>query len=68
MPRNSATLIEAKINQYAEDPLSLSNNVIALKGFNDLYRLRVGDWRVVFTDKGEILQIEKIGSRGDIYD
>ena len=31
------------------------------------YRLRVGDYRVIFDKQGNILYIEKIGSRGDIY-
>lgn len=31
------------------------------------YRLRVGDFRVIFDKQGNILYIEKIGSRGDVY-
>ena len=39
-----------------------------LRGVNDLYRLRVGDLRVLFSypDKDTIL-IEKISPRGDAY-
>jgi len=39
-----------------------------LKGNLGTYRLRVGDWRVLFSypDDGIIL-IEKIGSRGGVY-
>ncbi|MCB1476615.1 MAG: type II toxin-antitoxin system RelE/ParE family toxin [Rhodobiaceae bacterium] len=47
MPRNRAEQITAKIQQYADDPESLAANVIYLQGRNG-YRLRVGDWRVLF--------------------
>ena len=31
------------------------------------YRLRVGDYRVIFDKNGDILYIEKIGNRGQVY-
>ena len=39
-----------------------------LKGSSGTYRLRVGDWRILFSypEDGTIL-IEKIGPRGDVY-
>lgn len=33
----------------------------------DGYRLRVGDYRVIFDRNGDILYIEKIDSRGQVY-
>ena len=42
-------------------------DVKKLRGFNSLYRLRVGDLRVTFTqDNGQIV-VEEINSRGRIY-
>lgn len=38
-----------------------------MKGIDNLYRLRVNDYRVLFTPTYEIIYIEKIGSRGDVY-
>src|ERR671931_670643 len=35
--------------------LALANNVKKLQGREDEYRLRVGDWRVIFTQDGVIL-------------
>lgn len=32
-----------------------------------LYRLRVGDFRILFSRTGEVLFIERIGNRGEIY-
>jgi len=31
------------------------------------YRLRVGDYRVIFDKNGDILYIEKIDNRGQVY-
>ena len=49
MPRNWAIRISEKIAAYANDPAAQTNNVTALQGSDGLSRLRVGDWRVVFT-------------------
>ena len=65
--RNVSQLIRAKINHYAVDPESLSQNVKALKGEDGVLRLRVGDWRVIFTETLEIVDVIKIASRGDAY-
>ena len=34
---------------------------------SELYRLRVGDFRILFSRTGEVLFIEKIGNRSEIY-
>lgn len=66
MPGNTAALIRSKIDQYAEDPSSLASNVTKLQG-REGWRLRVGDWRVIFDDDRAVLDILAIGSRGAIY-
>jgi len=66
MPANVASLIMAKVDQYAADPGSLANNVTNLKG-RDGIRLRVGDWRVIMRD-GVVLEVLEIGPRGGIYE
>ena len=67
LPRNVANTIIAKIEQYARDPGSLANNVVKLQGRTG-YRLRVGDWRVVFDDDGVVMIVEKVGPRGSVYE
>lgn len=67
MPGNTAATINEKIHQYAAEPKSLANNVKKLKG-REGYRLRVGDWRVIFGDDGRVMSIEQIGPRGSIYE
>jgi mRNA interferase RelE/StbE len=67
MPRNEADLIRSKIEAYAEDPALQASNVKTLKGREGI-RLRVGDWRVIMDDQGNVLAILDIGPRGGIYD
>jgi mRNA interferase RelE/StbE len=67
MPVNTSRVIRAKINQLAMDPESLANNVKALKE-SDYNRLRVGDWRVIYTMDMVVLAIVEIGPRGGIYE
>lgn len=68
MPRNNADLIKLKVREVAADPTA-ARNVKKLKG-RPGYRLRVGDWRVIFTlDNDElVLIVIEIGPRGDVYD
>jgi mRNA interferase RelE/StbE len=67
MPANTATLIRTKIDAYAKDPNAQANNVKPLKGREGI-RLRVGDWRVIMDDQGNVLAVLDIGPRGGIYD
>jgi len=60
--------IETAINALAENPRPVG--VKKLKGSNeDLYRIRSGDYRVVYAidDEIRIIDIRKIGHRKDIY-
>lgn len=68
MPANVSALIRSKITQYAVDPASLANNVKALEGEPGVLRLRVGDWRVLFTETGEVLAIVRVAPRGGAYE
>jgi len=44
-----------------------AGDVKALKGVAGM-RLRVGDWRVLFTVKADTITIHAVGHRRDIYD
>jgi len=68
MPANTSRQIRSKIEQYATDPESLSNNVKALKGRDGHFRLRVGDWRIIFSEDGTVIAIIRIAPRGLAYD
>ena len=64
---NRAKLIRTKIGQYADDVSSQANNVKALVGV-DAKRLRIGDFRVIFTETADTITILDIGPRGRIYE
>ncbi|MCZ2121573.1 MAG: type II toxin-antitoxin system RelE/ParE family toxin [Anaerolineaceae bacterium] len=68
MPRNTAKLIREKIEQVAADPFSSIPNAKKLQG-RDGYRLRVGDWRVIYeVNKKEItIIVLKVAPRGEVY-
>ena len=60
--------IRHKIRQLADDPASLANNITPLKGGEGLSRLRVGDWRVIYTETLVIVSVVRIGPRGGVYE
>lgn len=69
LPRNTAHLIRAKIDQLARNPHAPNNNVKRLRG-QAAYRLRVGDWRVLYRleDTRLIIVVVKIRPRSGAYD
>jgi mRNA interferase RelE/StbE len=68
MPRNTARLIMEKIEALATDPMATNNNVKKLTNHPG-YRLRIGDWRVVYLVHEQVLLIAvvRIAARGDVY-
>jgi mRNA interferase RelE/StbE len=65
--RADAARLMTKIESYAEDPASLSNQVKRLQGSTAL-RLRMGDYRIIFEETVDEVVVTKIGPRGDIYE
>lgn len=67
MPRNNALIIANKIKELASNPNTMRN----VKKLTDHpgYRLRVGDWRVVYTvNNNELLiHVISIKTRGEVY-
>lgn len=65
LDRKLGKKITNKIEQLARDPYASNNNVKRLQGI-DAYRLRVGDWRVVYRLRNDIVTIVvvKIAKRG----
>jgi len=46
-----------------------NGDIKKMKGFKDLYRLRVGDYRIIYTifENEIIIEIMEVNNRGDIY-
>jgi len=68
MDKTTRSRIVAKIVQLANEPESLTNNVKRLKGVQGQWRLRVGDWRVIYTETLVILKVIKVAPRSSAYD
>jgi mRNA interferase RelE/StbE len=63
-------IIKAKLEILAENPLALKNNIRRLTGAeNELFRLRIGAYRIIFKKKQAefVILIIRIGHRKDIY-
>jgi len=69
MPRNIAALILDKLNKLTANPSASNNNLKRLKGSND-FRMRVGDWRVVYTVENDrlVITVVRVAPRGGVYD
>jgi mRNA interferase RelE/StbE len=69
IPQNWQRRIISKIREVAVDPYAPNNNLTKLQGRGG-YRLRVGDWRVIYEleDERLVMLILNVGPRGDIYD
>ncbi len=68
MPAYLRNLIAEKIYMLSQNPTDPRLEVKKLVG-EPFYRMRVGDWRVIFDkqEKIKVISIEKIKPRGDVY-
>ena len=68
IPGHERELIKDRISKLAFFPLARLD-VQKLMGYDAVYRLRVGDYRVIFEyDKGNrLIKILKVGKRENVY-
>lgn len=68
LPVNWQKRIVARIEEVAANPYAANNNVKRFQGRAG-YRLRVGDWRVIYEleDDRLVMLVLEVGSRGSIY-
>ena len=68
MPRNGALLIRERMEQVAVDPFASIPNAKKLQGRSG-YRLRIGDWRVIYEINGDevVILVLRIAPRGEVY-
>jgi len=69
VPKKLASQITSRINSLArDDPYYMTENVTKLQG-REGYRLRVGEWRVIYDLNDEELRILvlKVAPRGGAY-
>jgi len=61
--------IREAIDKIAADPGARNNNIRALRGVPDGFRIRVGDWRVLYTldHRAGVMNVFEIAPRGGAY-
>jgi mRNA interferase RelE/StbE len=69
LDKPTRTRIVRHLQILCEDPFDSELNIKRMKGTTSDYRLRIGDYRVIYTAEDTALKIYviKIGSRGDVY-
>lgn len=67
IPHADVKKIRDKIEKLKKDPLP--NGCEKLEGHNDLYRIRSGDYRVIYQilNKQLLILVVKIGHRREVY-
>ena len=67
IPQTHRRRIARKIDQLADNPRP--RGAIILEGRAALYRIRVGDYRVIYQiqDAALVVLVVRIGGRGDVY-
>ena len=68
LPKNTAVLIRQKLEQLAVDPYAPHLNAKKLQNRSG-YRLRIGDWRVIYEIQNDelIILVLKVAQRGAVY-
>ena len=65
LPKDVRRLIGVKLDRAQHD---LTGDIKKLKGFKNKYRLRAGNYRVLFELEGACLVVYDVGDRKDIYE
>ena len=69
LPAQDRERVIAKVQQYADDPASLANQVTKLTG-SEYMRMRVGNYRVLFSNeygKVTIMVVLRVRHRREAY-
>lgn len=68
VPKNMKGRLQADIDSLARDPRPYG--VEKMQGFDNQYRIRNGDWRIIYQiyDKSLEVIVIKVGDRKDVYD
>ena len=67
LDRNMKIRVISKINLLVTNPAALTNNIKKLRGVTDTYRLRIGQYRVIYTDDLKVIRIVRIAPRNKAY-
>ena len=67
LPRKEQLRVRAAIDLLAEEPRP--PGCVALSGEDSVYRVRVGDYRILYEviDEHLVIQVVRVGHRRDVY-
>lgn len=66
-PTRVAVALATDLGRWAENRAA-AVDIKALKGERDRFRLRKGDWRLLFSLRGDVIEVETVAPRGSAYD
>jgi mRNA interferase RelE/StbE len=68
LPDNVLARVLSRIESLARDPRPARCK--KLKGYKDQWRIRIGDWRVVYavSDTARLVSVTRIAHRREVYD
>jgi len=68
MPKHDAVRMRGELTKLAEDPHRKDIDIVRLRN-REGFRMRTGEWRVIFDRRDEVQEIEilRVGLRRDIY-
>lgn len=69
LPERDRQRVSARIDALANNPRPMGAQKLARIGAGDLYRIRAGDYRVIYRIQDRIVTVTvvKVGHRRDVY-
>jgi mRNA interferase RelE/StbE len=67
LPEAQRERIKTAIRSLENDPMNVAHVKPMLGEWAGYWRLRVGDWRVIYWVNTVTIYVDYIGSRGDVY-
>jgi mRNA interferase RelE/StbE len=69
LPRRQRDNLFDRLRAIAADPFGRHANVRPLRGAKDAFRLRIGDWRVIYRidRQAQTMHVRMVEPRGSVY-
>ena len=67
LPKNQQNRIKTALHQLREQPSEFEGVKRMIGEWEGYYRIRVGNVRIIFCIDNDVIYVDYLGSRGDIY-
>lgn len=67
IPKEDRERVRCRLDAYAGAPAAGGHDVVPLEGVVGAFRLRCGDWRALFTVRGDVMEVYRIRHRRESY-